>query len=123
MPFLHTLIDRILPAFLVRRRLRLTVEKRSLEASARLSFIFTLTNRSRREIEVTRVWLATSPPIEASRPYQPLPKQLQPGETWETWIDAGDVPEELHERVVDLARARLSNGHEVAATAAVRLRS
>jgi hypothetical protein len=113
-------VDLIAPALLVRRRLRFTAHKAVFLCTGREAFFLNATNLSKdREIEVTHVWLATSPPIPAMQPERPLPKRLKPDETWETWIYADQVPRHLHELVVSLARARLSTGKQIRAKANV----
>ena len=111
------LIDLIAPQLLTRRRLRFTAHRAAFLTTGRQAFFFTATNLSTdREIELTHVWLASSPPIAALQPERPLPKRLKPDETWETWIYVESVPIDLHERFVMLARARLSTGKVVPAT-------
>jgi hypothetical protein len=113
---LEKILDVIAPEFLVRRRLRFTVHKATFLSTGRQAFFLNATNLSKdREIELTHVWLASSPPIAALQPQRPLPKRLRPDETWETWIYADAVPSELHEAVIDLARARISTGRQVRA--------
>jgi hypothetical protein len=113
---LEKLIDLIAPELLVRRRLRFTVHRAAFIPTGRQAFFLNATNLSKdREIELTHVWLASSPPISALQPERPLPKRLKPDETWETWIYADAVPIRLHEAVVNLARARLSTGKQVRA--------
>jgi hypothetical protein len=120
MSFLLSAIDKIIdliaPELLVRRRLRFTVHRAAFLNTGREAFFLNATNLSRdRDIELTHVWLASSPPIAAMQPERPLPKRLKPDETWETWIYADQVPLHLHESVVSLARVRLSTGKQVQA--------
>ena len=113
---LEKLVDLIAPELLVRRRLRFTVHRAAFVTTGREAFFLNATNLSKdREIELTHVWLASSPPIPALQPERPLPKRLKPDETWETWIYADAVPSDLHHDVVNLARARLSTGKQVTA--------
>lgn len=113
---LEKLIDLVAPQILVRRRLRFTVHRAAFLPNGRQAFFLNATNLSKdREIELTHVWLSSSPPIAALQPERPLPKRLKPDETWETWIYADAVPIDLHESVVNLARARLSTGKQVKA--------
>src|SRR6185436_2187986 len=111
---LEKLVDLVAPQLLDRRRVRFTVHQAAFVQSGRQAFFFNATNLSKdREIELTHVWLASSPPIAALQPERPLPKRLKPDETWETWIFADAIPPELHESVASLARARLSTGRQV----------
>jgi hypothetical protein len=113
---LEKLLDLIAPELLLRRRLRFTVHRAAFLSTGRQAFFLNATNLSKdREIELTHVWLASSPPIAALRPERPLPKRLKPDETWETWIYVDDVPTDLHKSIVSLARARLSTGKQVRA--------
>ncbi|MBZ5538317.1 MAG: hypothetical protein LAO31_20385 [Acidobacteriia bacterium] len=113
---IERLLDRVAPELLIFRRLRFTVHKAAFLESGREAFFLNATNLSKdREIELTHVWLASSPPIAAMQPERALPKRLKPDETWETWIYADAVPSHLHQSVVSLARARLSTGKQVRA--------
>src|SRR5438128_1092301 len=95
---LEKVLDWIAPELLIRRRLRFTVHTAAFLPSARPAFFLNATNLSRdREIELTHVWLASSPAIAALQPERPLPKRLKPDETWETWIYADEVPTDLHQ--------------------------
>src|SRR5687767_11200319 len=99
-------IDLLAPELLVRRRLRFTVHRAAFRATGQEAFFLNATNLSKdREIELTHVWLASSPPVAALQPERPLPKRLKPDETWETWIFVDAIPSHLHESVVQLARA------------------
>lgn len=63
-----------------------------------------------REVEITHVWFACSPEAHVIRSERPLPKRLKVDETWETWIPASELPEDLKEdQVYELARVRISN--------------
>lgn len=113
---IEKLLELIAPEILMRRRLRFTVHRAAFLPSGRPAFFLNATNLSKdREIELTHVWLASSPPIPALQPERPLPRRLKPDETWETWIYADAVPIALHDSVVDLARARLSTGKQLRA--------
>jgi hypothetical protein len=113
---LEKLVDLVAPELLLRRRLRFTVHRSAFLPSGRQAIFLNATNLSKdREIELTHVWLASSPAIPALQPERPLPKRLRPDETWETWIYLDEVPVHLRESVVDLARARLSTGKQVKA--------
>jgi len=117
---IEKLIDVVAPQLLVRRRVRFTVHRAAFSNSGREAFFMNATNLSKdRDIELTHVWLASSPPIAAIQPERPLPKRLKPDETWETWIYADQIPPHLHESIVTLARARLSTGKQMKASANV----
>jgi hypothetical protein len=50
---------------------------------------------------------------QVAQKYRPLPKRLEPQETWETWIRVAVVPNLESDEVWNLARARLSTGEIV----------
>ena len=106
----------IAPAVLDRRRVRFTVHRAAFLASGREAVFFNLTNLSKaREIEITHVWIASSPPVAALQTERPLPKRLKPDESWETWIHVDKIPWLPLDSVIGLARARLSTGHQLKA--------
>jgi hypothetical protein len=113
---IEKILDLVGPELLVRRRLRFTVHRAAFLNTGREAFFLNATNLSKeREVELTHVWLASSPPIAAIQPERPLPKRLKPDETWETWIYTDQIPLPLRKSVVSLARARLSTGKQVKA--------
>ena len=84
----------------------------SLVDSLRVALFINATNLSENvDREVTHVWIETSPKIHIENPRRPLPKRLRPQETWETWIELRQLPEDiLNEKLPTLVRARLSTG-------------
>ena len=101
----------IMPTVLDRRRVRFTVHRAAFVGSAREAFFFNLTNLARnREIEITHVWVDSSPPVAALQDDRPLPKRLKPDETWATWVYVEQVPPGTRDNVIALSRARLSTG-------------
>ncbi|HLL46432.1 MAG TPA: protein kinase, partial [Longimicrobiaceae bacterium] len=96
------------------RKVRLTVHRAFFLMDGQECFFINATNLSTtREIELTHLWLqlhSHTPVLQADRQ---LPKRLKPDESWETWIRVDAVPEQFHERVYTLARARLSSGQIV----------
>jgi hypothetical protein len=81
-------------------------------SGARCCFINVTNLNPFEEIEVERVWLEFEPPVFALPPDRPLPKRLQPFETWETWVPMSRFPARLpaEAECYGAARARLSNG-------------
>jgi hypothetical protein len=70
-----------------RRRIRFRVHRAAFISSGREALFFNLTNLSKaREIEITHVSIASSPPVAALQAERPLPKRLKPDESWETWV-------------------------------------
>ena len=107
----------VAPAVLERRRVRFKVHRAMFSMSGRQAVFFNLTNLSKsREVEITHVWIASTPPAIALQPNRPLPKRLKPDESWETWIDTDLISNLSWDAVVRLARARLSTGYELKAT-------
>jgi hypothetical protein len=99
----------LLSAFSGRRRVRLLVHKAHFIESGRECYFINLTNLSLdRDIEVTHIWIDTTPQVHVLQPDRPLPKRLRPDETWETWVEVRLIPKNAGEKVYGLARARLS---------------
>ena len=92
------------------RRLSVTVHRAVFQHTNAICYFINVTNLSDREIEVTHVWFETGPQVHALQPDRPLPKRLQPDESWETWIEAHRLPAWVHQDPYHLARARLSTG-------------
>jgi serine/threonine-protein kinase len=93
--------------------LRLATHWASFHGSRRVALFINATNLSRdADLEITHVWLETRPAVHVVNPERPLPKRLRPQETWETWVDLGQLPTELlsSAETYALARARLSTG-------------
>jgi serine/threonine protein kinase len=97
--------------------IRLAVHVAVFVGSTRLGFFINATNLSQSlEREITHIWIEGDPKIHVMNDRRPLPKRLKPQETWETWIDLWQLPQDifndgLHTRV----RARLSTGEVVSA--------
>jgi hypothetical protein len=69
-----------------------------------------VTNRSRdRAIEITHVGFDTDPPIEVINLERPLPRRLEPDESWETWLPMKRVPEGQRPGILTLGRVRFSD--------------
>lgn len=112
-------MDLAVGGFLGRRKLLLTVHRAEFVATGRECYFVKATNVSRnRDMELTHVWFACVPEVQALAPERPLPKRLKPDESWETWVDAGRLPPDLGTRALKLARARLSSGIVVKSRAA-----
>jgi hypothetical protein len=70
-----------------RRKLRLTVH-RAFFGTGQECFFINATNLSRdRKLEITHVWFDLDSQVHAMPADRPLPKRLEPDETWETWIE------------------------------------
>ena len=98
-----------------RRRVRVLVHLGFFVGQAPPYFYFVkVTNLSQgRDIEITHVWFATSPPVHLLLPERPLPARLRPDETWEGWADAAAL---AHASNVERSgRVRLANGKTVKA--------
>lgn len=59
-----------------------------------------------RRVQVTHVWVET--PGHLAVLTRPLPVTIEPGEQWETWVEATDLPGGLV--VEEVARAQLADG-------------
>lgn len=70
-----------------------------------------VTNLAGADVELTHVWMATTPATFPETPDRPLPKRLRPQESWETWIPLSQLPAmKADEDLNRLGRARLSTG-------------
>lgn len=96
------------------RRVRVTVHRGYFVGSSDEQFFINVTNLSpKREVEVTRVWFATSPDVEVFNPARPLPKRLRCDESWETWIPVSQLPSLDIPYVGRRARVQLSSGKTI----------
>jgi serine/threonine protein kinase len=76
-----------------------------------VALFINVTNISAGDIEVTHIWIESKPKIHILNDKRPLPKRLKPQETWETWVVAWELPEELvNNQTCSLIRARISTG-------------
>lgn len=91
---------------------RLTVHVASFLDTGVACYFINAANLSERAVEVTHVWLACQPDLHVVQPARPLPKRLQPAESWETWVEVHRVPDACGD-VHYLARARLSTSEVV----------
>jgi hypothetical protein len=99
--------------------LRVTLHVAAFVATGTPCCFINVTNLSPSPLELTHVWLASTPPAFPRNEDRPLPKRLEPQESWETWIPLETLPAYLTQpaQLFQLARARLSNGavvHSVA---------
>lgn len=94
------------------RNVRVTVHRGYLQGDSREQFFITVTNLSpKREVEVTRVWFAVTPTVEAMA--KPLPQRLKPDESWATYVTVASLPMLELPYAEVRARARLSSGNEI----------
>jgi hypothetical protein len=91
-------------------KLRLTVHRAFFLPGGPECFFINVTNLGDSDLVVTHIWIATTPEAHVIQRDRPLPKRLQPQETWESWIRVEEVPTSARDVVFDLARARLSTG-------------
>jgi hypothetical protein len=50
------------------------------------------------DVELTHVWVETTPQVFARNPDRRLPKRLQPHESWETWIPVSYLNDSMQRR-------------------------
>lgn len=55
-------------------------------------FINVVNSSPTTDIEITHVWYEGSTRVDILEPRRPLPRRLQPNESWETWIRSTEVP-------------------------------
>jgi hypothetical protein len=102
--------DRITGWVQGRRKVRFTMHIATFEGSSVACYFLTVANLSRdRDIEVTHVWMALDGDVQVRRTDRPLPKRLNPDESWATWIRANVLPLDIGERVFTSGRVRLSS--------------
>jgi hypothetical protein len=108
---LESLLYRLLDLAQDFRRVRFRAHKAYFAGGNEEHLFLTVTNVSRsREIEVTHVWLATSPIVSALPAERPLPVRLRPDQAWETWIPIASVRPAYTHSLLTLGRLRLSDG-------------
>ena len=101
----------LIKAFLDRRRIRVLVHRAFFLNNPEEYFFINVTNLSRdRAIEITHIWFQSHPEVHVLNPNRPLPKRLEPDETWETWIRVNDLPANYRDDAFTLARVRMSTG-------------
>jgi hypothetical protein len=102
---LARLLDTVLPGR--RRRVRVRVRRDALRSGVE-AYVVEVENASPgKPITVTRVWLETA--VKVAITTRPLPVTIEPGERWETWIEARELMPGTT-GVDRLARVALSDG-------------
>lgn len=92
-----------------RRRVRLTVHRALLQQPyVQECYFVNATNLGNRPVELTHVWFATDTKVFQQNPMRPLPKRLEPDESWETWFPVSTISVGEDE-AFRLARVRLSS--------------
>lgn len=77
-------------------------------------YFINVTNLSpQRKAEITHVWVACGEDIHVLNSSRPLPRRIEPEESWETWVEVARVPTEFRELAFDLVRVRISNGRVI----------
>jgi hypothetical protein len=67
------------------------------------------------DVELTHVWVETTPQVFAHNRDRPLPKRLRPHESWETWVPVHRLNPGLTEAALyRAARVRVSTGEVIA---------
>lgn len=107
------IIDWIWKIFDNQRRVRFTVH-RAFFGNGKECLFFNVTNLSKdRNIVVTHIWIEATHQISVMQKDRPLPKRLEPDETWETWIEIRQLPEMILNNPFKTARLRLSSGRVI----------
>jgi hypothetical protein len=93
-------------------RVRVTLHEACFVATGTVCCFINVTNVSAEALELTHVWIEATPSVFPMHDERPLPKRLQPQESWETWIPSASLPAELatSPALFQSARARLSSG-------------
>ena len=95
------------------RKIRFTVHRAYfLEVGVECYFLNVTNLSSKKEVEITHVYFqeTNGNQVPVIQPDRPLPKRLQPDETWETWIRVELTPSSLRPDPFKKARLRLSTG-------------
>ncbi len=74
-------------------------------------YFIKVVNCTKKDLEITHVWLKASPDIHVMHSERPLPYRLKPNETWETWVEEVVIRKALDICHYNLARVRLSAGN------------
>ena len=91
------------------QKLKLTVHLAVFTYNELLCYFINATNLSDREVEITHVWFeCPSGQVPALQQDRPLPKRVKPDETWETLVEARNLPNLPEAELVCLGRVRLS---------------
>jgi len=92
-------------------RLRVTVHVGTFVKTNTVCCFINVTNLASSDVEVTHVWMESSPPTFPATDERPLPRRLKPQESWETWIPLGELVARIEsEELYRLGRVRLSTG-------------
>jgi hypothetical protein len=106
--------------FMGRLDVHVRVHEATLEAPHRAeAFFVNVTNHSPgRPARPSHVTVLTDPPIAIINPLRPL-RVLEPnGDSWETWIEKGQLPDPSQD-IRALVEVRLSTGETIRSTPAV----
>src|SRR5215472_6029290 len=108
--FFEWISEKLVEIFMGRRRLQVLVDAAYFKGSPGKGCFVNVTNRSRdREVEITHVWFeCPSGQVPALQQDRPLPKRVKPDETWETLVEARNLPNLPEAELVCLGRVRLS---------------
>lgn len=90
--------------------LRLRVHKAVFLHSFKECVFINAVNMRERPVEITHIWFDCNPQIPVMNHDRPLPKRLEPEETWETWMEVQNLPEDLQKNPFNSVKARLSTG-------------
>jgi hypothetical protein len=105
------LVDWLTGTFRGLRRVRALAHHGAMIITGEPCVFVNVTNLSRdRAVEVTHVGFDTRPPISVVNLDRPLPRRLDPDESWETWLPLEFVPQNQRSQILTLGRVRLSNG-------------
>ena len=107
------ILDLIFGGLVQIRKVRATMHKAYFTGTDPLvcAYFFNITNLSKREIEVTHVWMDCRGKCISADPHErPLPKRFKPDEVWETWIEFEKLPSWIHDNPIPHGRVRLSTG-------------
>lgn len=95
------------------RKVRVTVHLGYLQGNVACYFVNVTNLSPSRDVEITRVWFATTPKLEVLNLERLLLKRLRPDESWETWVPVDQVPQFDRPYAGTRARVQLSSGKAV----------
>ncbi len=94
----------------MQKKINVLMHKAYFKENTTPYYFIKVVNYTNEDLEITHVWLKTTPEIHVLRSERPLPYRLKPKETWETWIEESAIPEQLQANPYNLACVKLSTG-------------
>lgn len=107
---LYKALDLLLSWLGARRRVRVLTHRAVREGGQECFFVNVTNLSSTRDVEITHVWFEGVASVEVRTPERPLPRRLQPDESWQTWLPTPSARAAAGEDAYGSFRVRLSTG-------------